>query len=171
MTFKDFLFIYAFYFLLRSAYICDLGVGISTVFEIIGHFLFKGERLWGHVPSMVMTTYHYMFSDTRNKNIYGLWVGISTVFKILEHLQFRGTGPFRMVMINIPSNAPCHKNIPVYGLGVGISMVFEILGHSLFNGLLDHHVQSCLTYHQMLLDTRNKNIYSLGVENSTVFKI
>jgi hypothetical protein len=38
---------------------------------------------------MVMITYHYMFPDTRNKNIYAPWVGISTVFKILEHLWFK----------------------------------------------------------------------------------
>jgi hypothetical protein len=34
-------------------------------------------------PHMVMTTYHHMFPDTRNKDIYDLWVGISIVFKIL----------------------------------------------------------------------------------------
>jgi hypothetical protein len=52
-----------------------------------------------------------MFPDTRNKNIhvYGLWVGISTISKLLEHLGFRGTGPFHMVMISIPSNAPSHN--------------------------------------------------------------
>jgi hypothetical protein len=30
----------------------------------------------------VITTYHYMFVDIRNKNIDGLWVDISNVFKI-----------------------------------------------------------------------------------------
>jgi hypothetical protein len=50
-------------------------------------------------PLMVMTTYHHMFPDTRNKNIYmyGLWVGKSTVFKILEHLSCKEdrTIPYR----------------------------------------------------------------------------
>jgi hypothetical protein len=73
--------------------------------------------------------------------MYGLWVGISTVFKILEHLRFEGTGSFRMVIISIPSNAPCYKE-QEYGLGLGISTVFEILGHFLCKGGLDHHVQS-----------------------------
>jgi hypothetical protein len=39
---------------------------------------------------MVMTAYHHMFHDTRNKSIYGVWVGFSVVFKILEHLTFKG---------------------------------------------------------------------------------
>jgi hypothetical protein len=41
---------------------------------------------------MVMTTYHHIFPDKRNKNIhvYGLWVGISTVFKILKLLWCKG---------------------------------------------------------------------------------
>jgi hypothetical protein len=37
-------------------------------------------------------------------------------------------------------------------------MVFEILGHFLFKGGRDHHVLSQFTYHQMLLDTRNKTV-------------
>jgi hypothetical protein len=54
---------------------------------------------------------------------------------------------------------------------VGISTGFEIFGNFLFKGGLDHPVWACPTYHLMLLDTRNKNIYSLGVENSTVFNL
>jgi hypothetical protein len=46
-------------------------------------------------PGMVMTTYHHMFPDTRNKNKYGLWVGISRVFKVFEHLQFKRDGAIR----------------------------------------------------------------------------
>jgi hypothetical protein len=42
--------------------------------------------------------------------------------------------------------------IPIYGIEVGTSMVFK-------------------TYHQKLLDTRNKNIYGLGVGISTLFEI
>jgi hypothetical protein len=49
-------------------------------------------------------------------------------------------------------------------------MVFEILGHFLFMGdgttLYGHDLHTC-TYHLMILDTRNKNIYMcLGVNNS-----
>jgi hypothetical protein len=48
-----------------------------------------------------------MLLDTRNMNIYGLWVGISTVFEIFGHFLFKGwTGPPRMVMTYIPSDAP-----------------------------------------------------------------
>jgi hypothetical protein len=40
-----------------------LGVGISMVFEIFGHFLFKGDRtLYSHD-----LYYHQMFLDTRTK--------------------------------------------------------------------------------------------------------
>jgi hypothetical protein len=70
---------------------CDLNVWISTVLELIGHFLFKGGTSVGP-PCMVMTTYHHIFPDTRNKNMYDLWVGISTVFKILEYFRFKGEG-------------------------------------------------------------------------------
>jgi hypothetical protein len=53
---------------------CDIGARISTVLEIIGHFLFKGGEVVGP-PRMVMTTYYYMFSDTINKNIDGTVCG------------------------------------------------------------------------------------------------
>jgi hypothetical protein len=60
----------------RYKNIYGLGVVISTVFEIFGHFLFKGK------PRMVIPTYHLMLLDTRNKNIYSLGVDNSTVLKI-----------------------------------------------------------------------------------------
>jgi hypothetical protein len=47
------------------------GVGISMVFEILGHFLFKGTGPSG----MVMTNTPQMLLDTRHKNIYGLGWG------------------------------------------------------------------------------------------------
>jgi hypothetical protein len=69
---------------------CDLEVGSSTVLEILGHFLSKGGTGYHVQFRMIMTTYHHMFVDTRNKNIYGLGVGISTVFEILGHFLFKG---------------------------------------------------------------------------------
>jgi hypothetical protein len=50
---------------------CGLGVGISTVFEISGHFLFKGDRtiLYGH--------YLYIPSDV-------------PLHKEQEYIKFRG---------------------------------------------------------------------------------
>jgi hypothetical protein len=79
----------------------------------------------------------------------------------------KGKVPFRMVMISISSNALSHKN--TYQLGV--STVFEILGHFLFKRGWNHRVRLSLAYHQMLLDTRNKNIYGLGVGILLVFEI
>jgi hypothetical protein len=69
----------------------NLGVGVSmvfestscfTVFEILGHFLFKGGQ--DH------PIYHQMFLDTRNKNIYGLGVGISIIFEIFSNFLLKG---------------------------------------------------------------------------------
>jgi hypothetical protein len=70
-----------------QAYTFDLRVGIETVLEIIGHFLFTRERLWYHLTlyGHDQPTYHQMLLDTRNKNIYGLGVGILTVFEIFGH--------------------------------------------------------------------------------------
>jgi hypothetical protein len=50
-------------------------------------------------------------------------------------------------------------------------MVFEILGLFLFKGGWDHYVKPCLTYRQMLLDTRNKNIYTVYGWGSQPFSI
>jgi hypothetical protein len=55
--------------------------------------------------------------------------------------------------------------------GVGISTVFKIFDHFLYQEGQDHSVWPWHTYHQMLLDSRNKNIYGLGVGISTVFEI
>jgi hypothetical protein len=52
-----------------------------------------------------------------------------------------------------------------YDLGVGIWTVIEIIMHFLFKRRRpwEHFVSSWRTYYQMLLETRNKNIYGLGV--------
>jgi hypothetical protein len=62
-----------------------LGVGISTVFKIFGHFLFQEDGTTTYCHKLL---YHQMFLDTRNNNMYGLGVGISTVFEILGHFLF-----------------------------------------------------------------------------------
>jgi hypothetical protein len=64
-----------------------LGVRISVLFEIYGHFLFTGE--WDHhVQSW--RTYHQKLLDTRNIYIFGLGVAISMVFKIFDHFLYQG---------------------------------------------------------------------------------
>jgi hypothetical protein len=64
--------------------IYSLGVGISEVFEILQHFMFKGGQD-NNVPSSL--AYNQMLLDTRNKNKYG--VVISTVFKIFDHFLYQ----------------------------------------------------------------------------------
>jgi hypothetical protein len=59
----------------------------------------------------------------------------------------------------------------IYGFGMRISTVFQISWYFMINGGRNYHIQSWLTYHQMLLDTRNKNIYGLGMEKATVFQL
>jgi hypothetical protein len=56
-------------------------VGISTVFEIFGHFLYQGGGGGQDHFVWLLTPHHHLLLDTRNKNIYnGLGVGISTAF-------------------------------------------------------------------------------------------
>jgi hypothetical protein len=104
---KDFFFLYSFIFfcgiytqsyvmckgdhclVTLQAYTCDLGVGITTVFEIIGHLLFKRGRPFDHFV-WSWPTYHYMLLDTRNKNLYGLGVGISVVLRYYNTSCLRG---------------------------------------------------------------------------------
>jgi hypothetical protein len=44
-------------------------VGISTVFEIFGHFLFRGLGPHHMVMTYIPSDPHLMLLDTRNKNI------------------------------------------------------------------------------------------------------
>jgi hypothetical protein len=92
----------------QAYYTCDLGVGISTVVEIVGHFLLKMGRLLDH-SVWSWPTYHQMLLDTKNKNTYGLGVAISVVFGILRHFLFKGTVPPCTDMICIPSDATWHE--------------------------------------------------------------
>jgi hypothetical protein len=75
----------------------SLGVGVSTVFEILGHFLFKGgqDHPYGHDLHTIrwsLTQRNQMVLDTRNKNLYGLGVGFSIVFEIFSNFPFLGGG-------------------------------------------------------------------------------
>jgi hypothetical protein len=64
-----------------------LGVGISTVFEIVWANPVRGG--WNH-HVISWTIYYQIFFDKRNKNAcMGLGMGISTVFEILGHFLFR----------------------------------------------------------------------------------
>ena len=72
----------------------------------------------------------------------------------------------------------CRKDsLLIFGAYVsGILTVLEILGHFLFQGSRgrwDHPVWSryMYIYHQMFLDSRNKNMYGLGVGILIVFEI
>jgi hypothetical protein len=87
---------------IKTKDIHDLGVGISTVFQIFGHVLFKGGTGPFH---MAMTYYHLMLLDTRNTNIYGLGVGISAVFlnRYSGTSCLRGNGPPHMGITYIHS--------------------------------------------------------------------
>jgi hypothetical protein len=59
----------------RNKNIYGLGMGISTVFEIFGHFLYQGDRI--NQVGYDYTIRCYLTQETRN---YGLGVGISRVF-------------------------------------------------------------------------------------------
>jgi hypothetical protein len=74
----------------RNKSMYGLGVGISTVFEILGHFLFEGDKTikYGHN----LHIYHQMFLNTRNKNIFSLGVGILIVFEIFSNCPCLGGG-------------------------------------------------------------------------------
>jgi hypothetical protein len=81
-------------------------VGISWVLEIIGHFLFKGEHPWDRpIWSWLHTITCFL---TQGKRIYMVY-GLGSQWFSRYWSTLRGRGPFRMVMISIPSNAPCHK--------------------------------------------------------------
>jgi hypothetical protein len=89
-------------------------VGISTVFKILVHFLFRGwgvgvKERWDH-PVWFRFTYPQKFLDTRKKNMYSLGVEISKV---------------------IAFNT---RNKNIYDLGVGISIVFEIFSQFPISG-------------------------------------
>jgi hypothetical protein len=65
----------------------SLGVGISIVFEVFGHFLYQGGQdhsVW------LLTSHQHLLLDTRNKNIYGLDVGIATYIFYIWALPVSG---------------------------------------------------------------------------------
>jgi hypothetical protein len=66
----------------KNTWMFGVGVEITSVFEILGHFLFKE----GHEhPTLSWPSYHLMLLDKGNKNIYSLGVENSTVFKIWKN--------------------------------------------------------------------------------------
>jgi hypothetical protein len=64
----------------KNIHVYGLGVGVSVVFEILQHFLFKGGRDH-HFMTCIIVACHQTLLDTRNKNVCGLRVGISMIFK------------------------------------------------------------------------------------------
>jgi hypothetical protein len=117
---------------------CALGIGILTVLEIVEHFLFKGGGVSTGPPRMIMATCHHMFPDTRNKNIYMVCgFGSQQFLRCWSTSGVSGIGPFRMVMISTPSNAPrCMEQDYIWFKGgeLGITVVFNIFEHFRFNG-------------------------------------
>jgi hypothetical protein len=180
----------------RNKNIYGLGVGISTVFDIYGHFLYQGgtgplRMVMTYIDLLFYVPFTNMTSPLRVKGCkikaYARRSGpLSREGSLLCHICC-DTGPrfFWSHPKDRPIQSPLtthegmwriYSNLDPHGvphsrnnLGVGISMVFEIIRHFLLNGGRDHHVRSWLTYHQMLLDTTNKN--GLGVGISTVFEI
>jgi hypothetical protein len=83
-----------------------------------------------------------MLLDTRNKNVYMVFGWGSQRFaRYSNTFGLRETGPLRMVMTNVPSDATTQETRMymvwgdnIYGLGVGISTFFEIFGHFFCQG-------------------------------------
>jgi hypothetical protein len=112
--------------------------------------------------------------DTRSKTIL-FRGGNLNGFKRLGHTLFMGRGLLSMVMTNIPSDANrhtkeeiqciwnrvgdlnCYSNIRIFPVRGGGTIIY---GHDLH-----------CTYHHMILDTRNNNIYVLGCEFQLCFEL
>ena len=98
------------------------------VSEILGHFLFSGDR---NDVGRSWSIYHSMRLYTRNKNIYGLGMGILLVYEILGHFLFsRNRNHVERSWPIYHSMRLFTRNKNIYGLGVGISTVFEIFAFS-----------------------------------------
>jgi hypothetical protein len=111
-----------------------------------------------------------------HKEQYYIWfmVGISTVFNIhvLERLWFQGCGTTPYDHDLHSTRCYLTQEARIYmDKRWGISTVFKISVLFLFKGVRVYTVWSWPTCHLMLLDTRNKNTYSLEVENSTLLEI
>jgi hypothetical protein len=102
----------------------NLGVGISTILEIIGHFPVWS---WLHIITCSPT------QGTRMYIVYG-W-DLNGFQRYWSTSGLRGMGPFPMVMISIPSNAPWHKEQKyIWFIYMGIITVFNIYGTSSLRG-------------------------------------
>jgi hypothetical protein len=73
----------------RNKSIYGVGVGISILFEIFGHFLFKRDRRNPYGHDLHTVRCYFIPKQKQNKNIYGLRVGISMVFDIIGHFLFK----------------------------------------------------------------------------------
>jgi hypothetical protein len=103
----------------------------------------------------------------------GLGVGSSTVFEIDWAVPVIGGWKHHARTCNIMNYNTIRCSLiqeRVWFWG-GDFNGFEILGHFLFREDRTIPCGHNYIYHQMLLDTRNKNIYGLGVGISIVFEI
>jgi hypothetical protein len=87
-----------------------IGVQISIVLEVIGHFLFKMGCLWNSpVRSWLSTIACSLTQGTRIYRYMGYGLGSQRFSRYWSTSGLRGTGPYRMVMVSIPSNVHWHK--------------------------------------------------------------
>jgi hypothetical protein len=145
-------------------------VGISTIFQKCGHFLFKVG--WDHhVQSWLTYMYHKILLDRHKKQEYIYGLGNSTVFEIFDHFLIMGE-----------RTAPCGQNLHtiryyftketrIWFRGGDLIRFLRYFSTSCIMGEQDHSRWLWHTHHQLLLDARNKNIYGWGVGISTVFEI
>jgi hypothetical protein len=151
----------------RNKNIYGLGVGISVVFEILGHFLFMGGR---HHHVVEWLTYHQMQLNARNNNIYGLGVRISMVFEIFGHFLFKVVGPPCTVMTYIPLDATWHnKQEYIWFRSGDLNSFWKIWTLPVSRGtgplcMVMTYIQSNATWH------KKQYIYGLSVESQWFFR-
>jgi hypothetical protein len=157
----------------RNKNIYGLGVGISVVFEILGHFLVKGGR---HHHVVEWLTLCYIMHDTircyltQETNIYGLGVRISMVFEIFGHFLFKVVGPPCTIMTYIPLDATWHnKQEYIWFRSGDLNSFWKIWALPVSRGtgplcMVMTYIQSNATWH------KKQYIYGLSVESQWFFR-
>jgi hypothetical protein len=140
------------------------------IFSLYMHFIF----ICGHNKNSCNVQGR---SLSRNSTALYLWFrgGDLNSFRDNKALPVCGGGGFRGTIPYghdyIPSHVPWHKEHKyIWSVGWDLNG-FQDIGALPVYGGRDHSIWSWPTYHQMLLDTINKNIYGLGVEISMIFEI
>ena len=90
--------------------------------------------------------------------------GSRTVLEIIRFFLFkRGWDVRGTTLYGHDLHTIICKQEYIWFRGGDLSSFWDILQHFLFKGGGDQNVPSSLAYHQMLLNTRNKNIYGVGI--------